>query len=237
MAFTNESIGFDTLEDLKTFERISNKVSKKYVPILSSDIIDALAPEFSFVGGTKFYKYSTSHNIRLYNAELDTEIVFENSYDRSRALVFSVVVDGVFLPINIDRIVHIGQYAKAFVSDTVVNKEAIIEGIKNTTDLVVTLKETKATKEFKTAIEGYVFGIQSKRKGFQGYKLNIASRYKKNVYDYATRLTNDFLEGNYTVTINGVEKQGTRNGDKFERTRISNKIVKFLKEEYIEIFV
>jgi len=237
MAYTNESIGFDTIEDLKTFERISNKVSKKYVPILSSDIIDALAPEFTFVGGTKFYKYSTSHNIFLHNEETNTTIVFENSYDRSRALVFSVVVDGVYLPISIDRIVHIGQYAKSFVDDTIVNKEAILEGIKNTNNLVVTLKETKVTKEFKKAIEGYVFDIQSKRKGFQGIKLDISPYYKRNLYTYITRLTNEFLEGNYTVTVNGTEKKGTRNGDKFERTRISNKIVKYLKEEYIELFI
>ena len=97
-----------SITELKQLEKVSPNVSDKYVPIKTSDFIEALS-NFDFLYATKYVKGSNMHSAVLSCGE-GTNIVIENSYDRR--LAFSIYFEHEGVLFGKVRQVHIGKSAQ-----------------------------------------------------------------------------------------------------------------------------
>ena len=231
-------IYLESIEDVKSFQVVSSKASEKYVPIFSSDIIEALAPEFTFVGGYKPLPADTIHYLDFENENKDTIRVY-NSYNRNLALRMTARVDGFSVDLGLDRLIHRGKKAAEFKADLVESKEFLISKIENAKVLAAHLTDTKITKKLATDISNVIFERITKRKGFQGYTNYIDILVPKgiSVKAYIVQSINKFLDGDFTYTISGVKKNGTKVGSVFSKIKLEHSVMDLITEEYMEFLL
>lgn len=231
-------IQLDTIEQVASTEVVSDKVSEKYVPIFTTSIIDIMTPEFKFSHGIQYCKSTSLHTVYLTNGE-DT-IAVTNSYDRTSALRFSFMLDGLHIPLNLEYQKHIGQNASSLVEDLEAYKPAILEALELAKIAEKNLKATHIPESFKKVIKDEIFKDTMKNKNFVRLELNIGESYDT-FYKYIDTIVNRFNEGDYFVTSFSNNGTKTRNGMKiksrFRKLQVVNKINKLLLEEYPEIFV
>ncbi len=232
---------FNTVGELEEFEYVDSKVSAKYVAIYSSQIIKDLAPEWSFVEGTRFWKRNTAHSVLLENKEGD-RISITNSYDRSAAFSLHYLVKGgIRIPLNLDRQVHIGKNAASLVEDLTLNKDELAIAVKQAKTLVLKMKDTRINDRFKPEIIDIVFSNIVERKDFLELDLTIGDEYTT-VYSYITTVVERFFAGHYNYVVklkSGEEKirKGKVNTNRFSKLYRTNKLYQHLLEKHLELFM
>ena len=98
-----------TIAGLKAIEKVDAKVSKKYVPIFTSDFVEAMS-NFEFSHAIMYWAKSgySAHQAVLTAGE-GTNIIIENSYDRSLGFSIQFEHDGVIF--GRVRQIHMGKSA------------------------------------------------------------------------------------------------------------------------------
>lgn len=225
--------------ELETFENVSPKVSNKYVPIYTSEIVRDLAPEYTFVEAVRYCTYNTMHSVLLKNDEGDA-IVIDNSYDRTRAFSLHYSIGKFNIPLNLERQVHIGENAKHLVEDLTLNKADIKVAIENAKIIAQNLKETHIIDKFKTDIINIVFKQITSRKNFVELDLDIADSYD-NFFDFINTVVDRYYKGEYHIVKKTAKGESIKKGrvikSRFSKLKITNKIHKYLVESAIELFV
>jgi hypothetical protein len=225
-----------TLDGLINLERVSNKVSEKYVPIYTTDIIESLEPEFKFSHAYKLNN-GTAHAAILvtfrFNEDGDN-ILIENSYDRTRAFRLSFLKNSFIIPLDLDKVVHIGDRAKDIETHFAENKENILEALKNAKEIVHYLQVTKIPKKIKNDIKNIVF--ENQIKSGKEIDITIASSYDS-IFTYTETLIDRFVNGEYHTIKDGKVRKGRKVKSNFRKLQLTNKIYKYLKETYKHIFI
>jgi len=253
-----------TEKTLKDIEVVSGDVSKKYVPIYTSEIVESLKPEFEFDYGYKFGDKSSKHYVQLKNKDEDIIRIY-NSFDRSFALRIYFITDDLQFPlVDNGRIVHIGEKAKKIEDFKDLKKEI--------------LKSIPAIKELKANLENEIVDLDSeiiaeinrtipfeviyraeynlrKRKGdtkskfevkFDNYVDTVAKKAAENgnpltVYQYLNLSIKNFIDGNYGLihVLNNKEtkKSGKKITSPFSRVLALFRINNKLQEVLPEYFI
>jgi len=236
-------------KDVENIEHIDPNVSDKYVPVYSTELIDILAPEFEFKGGTLFHPGSTKHSLHFVTKDGD-DLVIYNSYDRRLALGFYLKTGDFNVDVGVDRLIHMGQRAKDFAEALENSKADILKNIKNTKTMMYTLAKEEVDATIAANITNIVFGSklfegrERKATGVQIVnpadmllEIKEAKDQTVSVKGYIDLTLRNFYEGNYTYLVNGVKKVGRPTKQLFQKVTIQNKLVKFLKETYPELFL
>lgn len=229
------------LSEVRKIENIDEKVSKKYVPIYTSEVIEHLSPEFEFNYAVKYYSFNSAHSAYLdFNG---ATISIENSYDRSRAFSFKYNDGAITIPLDLNRQLHIGEKAKVVVNDISINKDAIIKGIENAKTVVEKLKFAKATDEFKDAIKNIIFKQAIEKDNFvELIDADVASTYKS-VYTYVNATIKKYEEGNYRIKQVSKKdgqmelRHGRKSSSAFLKLQITNAIYEYVAENFPEAFI
>lgn len=217
-------------DKIKSIETISSKVSNKYIPILSSNIVDILSPEFIFIDCTRFTPSNSQHQIRLKFREDIISII--NSYDGSKAFRMYLSSKNIQIPLNIDRQVHIGQYASSMEDSIKLNKQNLIDSIQLAHQVVDKLKNTPVHKSFEDQLLDVIFYSIKKRDGFQKISITQYGSHFNNMYDYINFYTSEYLSGNYVVSFIKRGKDSFRKGrpikSSFRKLAVMNDVYKYV---------
>jgi hypothetical protein len=219
----------NNIKEVQAIEKVSPKVSERYVPIYTTELIEALAPEFEFVQGYKFGRGTGSkHYITLKNKDNDCIRIY-NSFDASLAFRAYLVSDDIqFSIVDENRVIHTGDKARSLGDKDHIQeiKEAIIKAIPNTKLLSSKLKDTEIdldseiADKIKEAISKYKMYhyIRSKKRTkkaekdvdvdvdyeFVNYTDDVVKKLQdagKNIsiYSYINLSIKNFLQGNYGI--------------------------------------
>jgi len=230
------------LNELKKIEIQGENTSNKYVFLKSSDIVKALSPQFEFIEATQWNMKYSLHTVSLKMTNpLDgtTErIVFENSFNGSAA--FRMRLDSnVFVPLNLERKIHIGKQASTLIEDFKHSKAEIINSINDAKNYVMYLKNTNIPKFIQTELEDLLFKKIKENDNFIELDILEPTHNAVNFHDYILDLVHVFVNGHYNVAIQGKTKEkirkGKKVGDNFESMRMQQKIFKYLKKSHPEL--
>lgn len=223
----------DTIQDLENIEKVSPRVSKSYVPIYSSDIANILQPEYQYSHGVQFVKGSTKHYIEL---KSDTETLrIYNSYDRSLALRLTLH-DGISVDLGVNRLIHRGEKAKVFIDNLKEVKEDILAAVQNTKKIIKFFETTKITDDLKKEISDIIFKYDKQRKGFQEYT-NYVDLLDINIKNYISQSIDKYMDGDYTLIINGSKRNGTKTKSTLRKVKLENEIIKHIEKTRPEYFL
>lgn len=234
----NKYLYFTDVNKLKEFEKVSDRVSDRYVPIYTSEVVKNLSPEFDFVSGTKFSNSCTQHMVHLNIGS--SNISISNSYDRSKSFSLYLVSHNVQIPLNLEKQVHIGQNASRLTADFKLNKPDILEAIKNAEQTINTLKNTKIVDRIKSKLQNIVFATPMLRKGFS--ELDVKSLDNISVYEYINDMINTYICGDYHVVVKNkygqnVVRKGRVVKSKFTKVVIMNRVFKYINSELPELSI
>lgn len=149
-----DTMKISNLEDIKRYEHVSNRASKLYVPIKTSDFVQYLSQDFLLSHGAQYRKGSTGHYVEMVkNDKSGVSLYIENSFDRTCALRMAFNYRG-FIFGRIKQI-HRGQPAHEMIGSIAdINKwyKNAIQSIENMKRLSLTRDDMKAIAEmtFKT---------------------------------------------------------------------------------------
>ena len=233
------------VELLKSFEVVSNNVSNKYVPIFSSQIVAAMAPEFEFLEFQKYFGKRTPHSVTLQNTVTGEVIKIFNSYDGTMALRMFYVEGNLPIDLGVERLIHRGEKAKDFKESIEDAKFAIIDAVETAKTLNQALENTKVTKKQQKRITEVVFSRVLKRKG-----VNEVTNYvdvlvetagergnEFSIKKYILGSIKEFIDGNYTYVQNGVKKNGRKINSAFGKLEIENEVVQMIEDEFVEVLL
>jgi hypothetical protein len=236
---TNKVNQIKSIEDLKKLEVVSSNVSEKYVPIYTSQIIEELSPEFEFVRATKYFPGGTRHEAvlrtTLFNENGDF-ILIENSYDRSRSFRLSFLNNGILIPLNLEKIVHRGENAQNLANDLLVNKDEVLAALENAKKIVAYFKSTKISKKLKKEIFEIVFEKHLEKR--YEVDVTIADSYDT-IFKYIETIVDRYINGEYFIANKSTNKirKGTKIKSRFTQMNLTNKIYKYLKDNFPAIFI
>ncbi len=237
---THENLFFQSTEDLQNIEHVDSRVSKKYVPIFTTEIIEILSPEWEFIGGKQFVKGLSKHYVDLTNDDGDLIRIY-NSYDRSLALSVSLVSDGLGIDLGVDRLIHIGHKAKEFTEDLKLFKDDIAKGIVTAKKIDAFLKTAKVTPRIQKEISNIIYRKEADRKGFQSYTnyvdVLVEKKSIKNIKAYILKSLELYYDGEYTITVSGVKKDGRKTKSYLRIIADENRIYTYLEENFPEYFI
>jgi len=228
---------FNTIAELKSFENVSPKVSDLYVPIYTSEIIKLLEPEFKFINGSRLEGSSSKHYVDFdHNGD---KIRLYNSYDRQMAFQANLYSDGFIIDLGLDRLVHRGARAKNVAVDIKTFKEDVVIAVKTAKVIQTKFDTVNVDENIAKEISDMIFFKQAKIKGFQEYTnyMDILIPKGISLKAYITSSINKFIQGDYTVTINGSKRLGRPVSSTLMKIRIQNKIVKYLSAQFPEYFL
>ncbi len=234
----NTATYLDTIQAVEAIQIISPRVSNKYVPILTTDVIKALSPEFNFVSGVKFVRGRSKHYVDLVNKAGDQIRVY-NSFDRSLALRASLISDGLVIDLGVDRLVHIGQRAKDFTETLENTKADIIKNIKTTKKMVRKLSKEVITPEMAKDISDIVFAKVMKKGAteYTNYTDVLMENKDITITNYVKGTLTNYFSGNYTYVKKGEKRNGLKKDSMLAKVKIENKLMAFLEEAYLEYFL
>ena len=219
------------------------RVSKKYVPIYTDEIVKYLSPEFKFQRGTRFFGYCNAHSVDLdYNGD---KLIIENSYDLSRAFSFKYKDAHISIPLDLERQLHIGIKATKVADGFKNNKGDIITAINSAKTIVEKLKTVPALKLFRSDIRKIVFKEVREKEGFSKVNHHTVPARLENasVYEYVNYIVDNYFIGKYTYRIKDpksglfVVKAGRATKSPFVRLKITNNVYDYLHENYVEAFI
>jgi hypothetical protein len=227
---------FTTIDELKSFEKVDAKVSKKYVPIYTSMVVEALEPEFKMVEGCKIFKTWSTHYVDLKGE--DATIRIHNSFDRRWAFGLTLTTaDGFPVRVGLDRIVHIGSKAKEFNENFKDAKGDVLKAIANARVFATTLSKTNINADLAAKVKAIVFRKIMDTKGFQTVSNDVdilLDNKSMSVTSYISSTLAAFERGNYTYTVSGVKKVGGKTKSVFNRTQTESLLMDLIEEEFIE---
>jgi hypothetical protein len=255
----------NNIKEVQAIEKVSPKVSERYVPIYTSELIEALAPEFEFVSGYKFGRGTGSkHYVTLKNKDNDYIRIY-NSFDASLAFRAYLVSDDIqFSIIDENRVIHTGDKARSLGDKDHIQeiKEAIIKAIPNTKLLSSKLKDTEIdldseiADKIKEAISKkrlYSFKRSQKRSKkvekdadyeFVNYTDDVVKKLQdagKNIsiYSYINLSIKNFLQGNYGIKNTKTQVVSSGNPVKSVTVRliITNNVTKVLEKDCFEYLI
>ena len=232
-----------TLEegDVKLLEHVDARVSDKYVPIFTSELMKLLKPEFEFVDGSRISKTSTAHYINLKNKNDDTIRIY-NSFDRSMALRIGMVSEGISIPLGIDRLIHIGQKARDFQEEFKEAKADILEAVTTAKAFKEYLEKTVATADIAKAITTSIFTHGAGKK--QNLGISEFINYTDLLLDknislkkYINLSIRSYQLGEYSYVKDGVKMNGRPKPSLMGRIHLENRLIKTLQEKFPEYFL
>lgn len=230
---------FDNVDALNHIEKVSPKVSDKYVPIFTSKVIQNLSPEFEFKSGLKFSNANSQHMVYL-KYDNQTDIAIANSFDRSRAFSVHLVSNNIHIPLDLDRQIHVGEHAASLTENFKINKSEVVDAIKHAKSIVFKLQRTPAIDRIKTDIINIVFDTPMKRKGFAELDFKI-DRDVKTVYTYINAAVDTYIKGEYHIALekNGKDiiRKGVKINSRFKKICIMNSIYKYIEKELPEVLI
>ena len=236
-----KSTPLENVADVKAIENVSENVSERYVPIYSTELIEALAPEFEFQNGLKFRPGSNAHYIDFKGRDGEHLRIY-NSYDRSMAIRVDMISEGVSIPLGIDRLIHLGKKAEHFKEDFTEAKKDIIEAVATGQEIDMFLKNTVAVAPITEKITKAVFKIGRTKE--QEAKITEVNNYTDLLLEkgislkvYLNKTINSFIKGEYTYISDGVKRNGTRRDSMLQKLQCENRVMTLLKEENIEVFL
>jgi len=243
-----------TIKDIKALE-VPTNVTEKYVPIYTTELIEALKPEFKFISGVNFGYKDSKHYVDLNNEKGDRIRIY-NSFNGSLALRIYYVSDNLqFSLVDGDRIVHRGDKArnasdKDFLTEV---KEAIINSIDNTKTLKTNLEKIEIdlnsdlADEIKKAVSGYTVYQYNRNKDtkfdFVNYVDEVAKKAKENgnplsVYKYINLTVKNFVDGNFGYKDEkGNVKSGRKVNSSFVKVTVYNSLTKVLEDKLPEYLI
>jgi hypothetical protein len=227
------------LDELKSIEKVDPRVSKKYVPIYSSEIAKLLEPEFKMETAVRPVPRTSLHYVDFKNKNGD-KIRLYNSYDRSLALKFTLYSkDNIPVNLGVERLIHMGQRAKSFTEELQSHKEQILESVETARTLLYTLEKTKITPELAEKIKNIIFRKYYIKKGFQGVTNYSDLLIEKgiSVTSYIKATVTNFIKGNFTYTISGKKHNGREQKSLFYRIEVETRIMKMIEEEFTEFLL
>ncbi len=228
---------FDTKEELRAFETVSPKVSAKYVPIYTSELIEIMEPEFTLINGCKIFPSWSAHYVDLGNEAGDTIRIY-NSFDRRWALGVSLISEnGLSIKLGgVDRLIHMGQKAESFKESFAEAKDSILESIANAKVLFGVLSSVSIEKELADKITNIVFRKFIKKDGFQDVSnpADILLDKSISVANYITLTLKNYEDGNYTVTANAKKRTGRKTKSVFDKVTSENIIMKLIETDFLE---
>lgn len=245
------------LSELKNIERISKEVSDKYVPIYTSELVEVLKPEFTFLSGFTFGSNTTKHGVTLKNKSGD-KIRIYNSFDGTLAFRVYYVTESLnFSLLDNNRVVHRGDKARNISDKEHLNeiKDSIIKAIPNVKKLQTKLKtlkintESKIAKVIKAAVfkgraDYYKYKIKDESYEFVNYVDTVAEKAKENgnplsIYAYINLTVKNFIDGNYGIKHGktGNVKGGRKVKTAFMKICIINDLTKAIEKNLVEYFI
>ena len=235
-----------TLEELAEYEVISPLVSDKYVPIYTTEIAKILEPEFTLDHATRIQGKNSSHYADFLN-EIGDRIRIYNSYDRSLAFRMSLVSNSkekgapgsYSVDLGTERVVHIGENATILVDKIRENKQDILNSVETARTILDKLSTLKINSLSAKIISEVVFNRLASLKGFQSYTnyADILIDRGISIDAYINISIKNYIDGNYTITSNGVKRKGRKSGSILSKVWTENKIVESLSEKLPELFL
>jgi len=230
-----------TKEGITLLEHVDAKVSDKYVPIFTSELIKLLEPEFQFIDGTRIKGTSTAHFINLENDTGD-KIRIYNSFDRTMALRVDMVSDGIAIPLGVDRLVHIGAKAKSFQDEFAEAKQDILDAVVVARTFKDHMVNTVATPEIAKAITKAIFVFGNGKDQNKGVTevvnyTDILLDQNISLARYINLSIRSYLTGEYNYTKDGLKLNGRPKNSVLGRIHLENRLVKTLQGQFPEYFL
>lgn len=212
---------FKSRKELERFERISSRVSKKYVPIYSTKLVESLEPQFKYIGVNPYSRTGNNGSRHYITMSCGESLLLriENSFDGTLALRISFQYNNFVF--GFIRQVHIGKNA---IDMSTTNE--ISEIYKSALKYVDTLSAIKFTKEEQLQI----IEIVAKERGISIARLNNPEQYTD---DNLSAI--DFIEKILEIVYNQGVKMSKPLKNDFCKMKVSKKIYKFLDETYPEL--
>ncbi len=228
-----------TVDEIKAFEIVSDKVSDKYVPIYSTDLIEILSPEFELVQAKRTTTSLTSHFVDMVNKDGDRLRIY-NSYDGTLAFRMSLFTGTYGIDLGTDRVIHRGKTAKSLKTILEESKQDILNSVKTAKKIKTKLSELDVDKETAKNISNTVFLHRTKQKGFEKYTNYVDILVEKtniSIDKYINMTVDKYINGDYTYVENGKKKNGRKANSTLLKIRIENSIISNLMSEYPECFL
>lgn len=228
---------FSTIKEIKAFEVVSSKCSESYVPIYSSDIVKVLAPEFEMISGSRLRGGTSAHFID-FEHEGETIRIY-NSFDRKVAFRANLISEGFVIDLGIDRLIHRGQRAKTMITDLTELKPEILKAVKTAKTIRAKFDKEVVDVHIAKEISDLIFAKFIKKEGFQEYVnyADILIPKQVSIKTYITTSINKYLQGDYTITNNGVKRNGKPANATLAKVKIQNRLVKYLSDNFPEYFL
>jgi hypothetical protein len=235
----------NNIAEAKAFEKVSPTLSKQYVPIWTSDVIEILSPEFTFKGGARMGKSTSCHYVDLESK--DGTIRLYNSYNGQWALSANYVSGDVVINLNINRLIHRGEKAENFIDNLKEAKEDIINAVPAAKAVAKKLQFEDVTPKLQTLISDIIFEGKSKTPGFVRYnnytdivveeRSNSKTEGNVSVAGYIKSSIKNYFEGMYSIEGVKGKRLGRPHKNSMLRVHFQNKIIKMLQEEAPEYFL
>jgi len=228
-------------QDVKLLEHVDSKVSDKYVPIFTSELMKLLEPEYKFEDGVRIKGTTTAHFVDLKNEDGDTIRIY-NSFDRTMALRIDMVSEGIAIPLGIDKLIHIGQKAKNFQEEFKEAKADILAAVIVAKTFKEYLEKTVATEDIAKEITNSIFVHGNGKEqnlgitefiNYTDLLLNQNISLKK----YINLSIRSYQLGEYSYVKDGKKMNGRPKTSVLGRVHLENRLIQTLNEKFPEYFL
>lgn len=210
--------------DLKRLKKLENGIlnSKSYIPIKSTEflqknnLVDNIVNIFMLSG--------TAHIINLNVDGVNISII--NSYNRERAFSIRLYINGMFMPLGLERIIHRGPRAKSIEDITEAELKGIIRSKKN---YHIELKSIPLFSRVVEEIERVLFRNQK--------VMFIDTPNTNNLGDYLESIMQIYKEGDYYIARNKKLRKARKKTSINGYLNICNRVYKVLTINYIYLFI
>jgi len=213
--------------DIDVIKRMEKNAvaTNSYVPIKTSEVLKLLSPEFSYYAINIMSR--TYHTASLHRGE--DYLILENSFNRERAFRLSLYINGMFIPLGLERIIHRGERAESL---NTLNSKEIISLVDNHKEALSKLNNIKVTEKIKNRVIKIIFGNREINLKDQENDISY-----DNLSDFLDKVLMVYKDGNYIIIKGNKIRKGRRKKNIRYLFNLSNKLYKNLKEEFPFIFI
>lgn len=215
----------NSMEEIQSLEKVSPRVSDKYVPMKTSALVNQLQPEYTFSHGSKFRPGSSGHYVIMTKGE-SIDLMIVNSFDRSAALSMRFNYNG-FIFGNI-RQVHMGESAKELIGSA----DEIASWYKNAQRTLNSLQTYKMPEKDLKIIADIVF----KTRGVKDKVVNVNYN-QKNTLDFILHLISGIQSGTFIKETKRGLKVVRELKNQKKLIKINYRIWKYLEENNPELYI
>ena len=230
---------YTDINDIKAFEKVSPLVTKKYVPIFTSEIIELLKPEFELVEVKRFGKATSAHYADFISKD-GIQLRIYNSYDRELALRVNLLADGMLIPLGVERLVHMGQNAKNFTKEFKDAKKEIIDAVQTAKDIDTFLKGHIISEAMAKKFTEVIFKLPKNREAvsIKNPVESIVGKMDVTLKEFIKKSIVNYLRGEYQYTNKeGKTLKGPKQGTLLARVIVENRVIKEIDEQFPELFI